>query len=76
MKDKEENEIVAAGQEPPAKGFSLKNRRPAYKVAIIIVVVLAVIYLVSVYKNRHEAKAAPSPTTVESPYKKDEGDGK
>lgn len=76
INDKENNEIATAGEERSSKGFNLKHRMSAYKIAIIVIVVLAAIYLVSVYRNQHKARAVPAPRTIESPYKKEAGDGK
>jgi LPS O-antigen subunit length determinant protein (WzzB/FepE family) len=44
-----------------------------YKIAIIVIIVLAVVYAISVYTKKHEAKDLAIPSPKESPLK--EGGG-
>ena len=47
--------------------------RSKYKILIIVIIVLAAIYAISVYTRKHEAKDLATPSPTESPIK--EGGG-
>ena len=49
------------------QGFILKNRRPAYLAAALIVIALLVIYLINVYHNKHENQTPLPPKTMTKP---------
>ena len=50
-----------------AQVFSLKNRKPAYLAAAVILIGLLIIYLLSVYHNKHENKSPLPPKTMTKP---------
>ena len=62
------SEVEAAGEKSNTTStFSLKNRKPAYFAAAVILIVLLITYLLNVYHNRHESKAPLPPKTMTKP---------